>query len=131
MQQIEVTDLTLSLRAATRLSLIMVKRDRADRGSASLWLSWLSWRTAHALIAAWKWPRYLERLAAHQPFADIEDPVAWQREVRQDRPAAGPRVKNALLNSTHYHLNASKPDGDKARNFIRRHSPGNIGYQPG
>jgi hypothetical protein len=31
----------------------------------------------------------LQRLAASNPFADIEDPVAWQREVRRDRPLPG------------------------------------------
>jgi hypothetical protein len=31
----------------------------------------------------------LERLAARGTFAEIEDPVAWQREVRQDRPLPG------------------------------------------
>jgi hypothetical protein len=30
-----------------------------------------------------------ERLAAAGTFADIEDPVAWQREVRKDRPLPG------------------------------------------
>ena len=31
----------------------------------------------------------LEQLAAMNPFADIEDPVAWQREIRKDRPLPG------------------------------------------
>jgi hypothetical protein len=31
----------------------------------------------------------LERLAARGTFAEIEDPVAWQRESRQDRPLPG------------------------------------------
>lgn len=31
----------------------------------------------------------LERLAASNAFADIKDPVAWQREVRKDRPLHG------------------------------------------
>jgi hypothetical protein len=31
----------------------------------------------------------LERLAASNAFADIKDPVAWQREVRKDRPLPG------------------------------------------
>ena len=29
--------------------------------------------------------RLLERLAERGTFADIEDPVAWQQELRQDR----------------------------------------------
>lgn len=28
----------------------------------------------------------LEQAAALNPFADLSDPVAWQREQRQDRP---------------------------------------------
>jgi hypothetical protein len=31
----------------------------------------------------------LERLAASQSVASIEDPVEWQREVRRDRPLPG------------------------------------------
>ncbi|HKH43827.1 MAG TPA: hypothetical protein VKM72_04100 [Thermoanaerobaculia bacterium] len=31
----------------------------------------------------------LENLAASQAVASIEDPVAWQREVRRDRPLPG------------------------------------------
>jgi hypothetical protein len=31
----------------------------------------------------------LERLAARNAFAEIEDPVAWQREIREDRPLPG------------------------------------------
>ncbi len=31
----------------------------------------------------------LERLAAANTFAHIKDPVAWQREVRKDRPLPG------------------------------------------
>lgn len=31
----------------------------------------------------------LEQAAALNPFADITDPVAWQREQRQDRPLPG------------------------------------------
>ena len=31
----------------------------------------------------------LDRLAARGAFTDIEDPVAWQREARQDRPLPG------------------------------------------
>jgi hypothetical protein len=31
----------------------------------------------------------LDRLAASDPFAEITDPVAWQREIRQDRPLPG------------------------------------------
>ena len=31
----------------------------------------------------------LEQLAALNPFSDIADPVAWQREQRQDRPLPG------------------------------------------
>lgn len=87
MQQIEVTDLTLSL-SALLASLdygeeIVLTEDqhpvakliklengsRADRGV--------------------EMAEILERLAAHYPFAEIEDPVAWQREVRQDRPLPG------------------------------------------
>jgi hypothetical protein len=31
----------------------------------------------------------LEKLAASQTFAEMADPVAWQREMRQDRPLPG------------------------------------------
>ena len=31
----------------------------------------------------------LEGLAKLDPFADIDDPVAWQREIRKDRPLPG------------------------------------------
>ena len=31
----------------------------------------------------------LEQLAQYNPFADIEDPVAWQREIRKDRALPG------------------------------------------
>jgi hypothetical protein len=31
----------------------------------------------------------LERLAASQTFADVADPAAWEREVRQDRALSG------------------------------------------
>lgn len=31
----------------------------------------------------------LEQLAAMAAFTDIADPVAWQRETRQDRPLPG------------------------------------------
>ena len=31
----------------------------------------------------------LERLASSNAFADIKDPVAWQREIRKDRPLPG------------------------------------------
>lgn len=31
----------------------------------------------------------LEKLAESGAFSDIEDPVAWQREVRKDRPLPG------------------------------------------
>ena len=31
----------------------------------------------------------LEKLAASRAVASIEDPVAWQREVRRDRPLPG------------------------------------------
>src|SRR5207248_1451340 len=31
----------------------------------------------------------LEQLAALGAFVDIDDPVAWQREIRQDRPLPG------------------------------------------
>ena len=30
--------------------------------------------------------RLMQELAERQSFSDIEDPVAWQHEVRQDRP---------------------------------------------
>jgi len=84
MQQIEVTDLTLSLRALlasldygeeivlTEDLRPVAKLVKLENGS----------RVDRGLEMA----EILERLAAHQPFADIEDPVAWQREVRQDRP---------------------------------------------
>ena len=31
----------------------------------------------------------LEKLVELRPFGDIADPVAWQREIRQDRPLPG------------------------------------------
>jgi len=31
----------------------------------------------------------LERLAALRPFADMPDPAAWERDIRQDRPLPG------------------------------------------
>lgn len=31
----------------------------------------------------------LEKLEASQAVAEIEDPVAWQQEVRRDRPLPG------------------------------------------
>ncbi len=31
----------------------------------------------------------LDKLAASDAFADIPDPVAWQREIRKDRPLPG------------------------------------------
>jgi len=31
----------------------------------------------------------LRNLQAANPFKDITDPVAWQREIRQDRPLPG------------------------------------------
>lgn len=31
----------------------------------------------------------LRQLRAANPFADIADPVAWQHEIRQDRPLPG------------------------------------------
>ena len=31
----------------------------------------------------------LDKLAKSGAFADIEDPVAWQREIRKDRPLPG------------------------------------------
>lgn len=31
----------------------------------------------------------LEKLAQSGAFSDIEDPVAWQREIRKDRPLSG------------------------------------------
>jgi hypothetical protein len=31
----------------------------------------------------------LERLAARNAFAEIEDPVEWQRDIRKDRPLPG------------------------------------------
>lgn len=31
----------------------------------------------------------LEKIAASNVFADISDPVEWQRELRQDRPLPG------------------------------------------
>jgi len=31
----------------------------------------------------------LTRLAQRNPFSDIEDPVAWQREIRKDRLLLG------------------------------------------
>lgn len=31
----------------------------------------------------------LEKLAAMHAFAEIDDPVEWQREIRKDRPLPG------------------------------------------
>ena len=31
----------------------------------------------------------LEKMAANNVFADISDPVEWQRDLRQDRPLPG------------------------------------------
>jgi hypothetical protein len=31
----------------------------------------------------------LEALASRNPFAEVDDPVAWQREMRTDRPLPG------------------------------------------
>lgn len=31
----------------------------------------------------------LRAIAEKDPFADITDPVAWQREIREDRPLRG------------------------------------------
>ncbi|MFL5384878.1 MAG: hypothetical protein ACJ8GN_20355 [Longimicrobiaceae bacterium] len=31
----------------------------------------------------------LDKLAAMHAFADIDDPVEWQREIRKDRPLPG------------------------------------------
>lgn len=31
----------------------------------------------------------LEAIAALDPYRDIDDPVAWQREIRKDRPLPG------------------------------------------
>ncbi len=31
----------------------------------------------------------LRRLQERNPYRDIEDPVAWQREIRKDRPLPG------------------------------------------
>lgn len=31
----------------------------------------------------------LEKLVEARPFGDIADPVAWQREIRKDRPLPG------------------------------------------
>lgn len=33
--------------------------------------------------------QHLQALADMGTFADIEDPVAWQREIRKDRPLPG------------------------------------------
>lgn len=33
--------------------------------------------------------QYLQALADMGTFAEIEDPVAWQREIRKDRPLPG------------------------------------------
>ena len=33
--------------------------------------------------------RLFEELSKSNPFADIKDPVAWQREQRKDRPLPG------------------------------------------
>ena len=31
----------------------------------------------------------LRKLAASNPFSEIDDPAAWEREIRQDRPLPG------------------------------------------
>ncbi|MCI0391228.1 MAG: hypothetical protein MOB07_21010 [Acidobacteria bacterium] len=84
MQQIEVTNLTLSL-SALLASLdygeeIVLTEDQ--RPVAKLVKLENGLRVDRGVEMA----EILERLAAHHPFAEIEDPVAWQREVRQDRP---------------------------------------------
>lgn len=33
--------------------------------------------------------KIMERMAAREALAEIEDPSAWQREVRKDRPLPG------------------------------------------
>lgn len=33
--------------------------------------------------------RIAERIAASNPFSEIKDPSAWQREIRKDRPLPG------------------------------------------
>ncbi len=33
--------------------------------------------------------RIMEQLAESNPFSEIDDPVAWQREIRKDRPLPG------------------------------------------
>ena len=33
--------------------------------------------------------KLVEELQALKPFKDIKDPVAWQREIRKDRPLPG------------------------------------------
>jgi antitoxin (DNA-binding transcriptional repressor) of toxin-antitoxin stability system len=84
MQQIEVTDFTLSL-SALLASLdygeeIVLTEDQ--RPVAKLIKLENGLRVDRVVEMA----EILERLAAHHSFGEIEDPVAWQREVRQDRP---------------------------------------------
>jgi antitoxin (DNA-binding transcriptional repressor) of toxin-antitoxin stability system len=87
MQQIEVTDLTLGLRALLA-SLnygeeIVLTEDL--RPVAKL----VKLENGSSADRGLEMAEILERLAAHRPFADMEDPVAWQREVRLDRPLPG------------------------------------------
>lgn len=44
---------------------------------------------SHATHAGERMAAALEKLAASQSVAGIEDPVEWQREVRRDRPLPG------------------------------------------
>ena len=39
-----------------------------------------------AITQGQRMAKALERLAASNALADIKDPVAWQRELRKDRP---------------------------------------------
>lgn len=84
MQQIEVTNLTLSL-SALLASLdygeeIVLTEDQHPVAKL------IKLENGLRIDRGAEMAEILERLAAHHPFAEIKDPVAWQREVRQDHP---------------------------------------------
>jgi hypothetical protein len=52
-----------------------------------------------------KLARLFEELSRLDPFREIDDPVAWQREIRKDRPLPGrepayPRLRTFLAAAT-------------------------------
>jgi antitoxin (DNA-binding transcriptional repressor) of toxin-antitoxin stability system len=83
MQQIEISDLTLSL-SALLASLgygeeIVLTEDQHPVAKL------IKLENGLRVDRGVEMAEILDRLAAHHPFAEIDDPVAWQREVRQDR----------------------------------------------